>query len=144
MGLLVLLGTASYIVHSVNQTIRDSYAVWWVADMVIEHLHANNDAWPTSWDDLRDDYQTCVNRSGQPWQFAELRTRVAVDFAVDSQQLNDRIRQQEQPDFRVIWLQDGSDVHWQSREPNTMIFDYFKGNVAPQPVLTGAGGSSRG
>ena len=60
-------------------TIRNAYAVWWVGDMVVEHLDANNNQWPQSWEDLADDYDTCVANAGaSPWQFEELKSRVRV------------------------------------------------------------------
>jgi len=142
--LAALVVITGYSVYSVNQNIRNSYAVWWVADMVIEHLRANDNQWPDSWEDLRDDYRTCVDRSGQAWQFEELRSRVSVDFNVDSHALNAAVQQATEAEFRVIWLSDGSTVHWQSHEPNSMVFNYFKGVTSIEPVHTGFGGNAPG
>lgn len=130
------------IAYNVNQTIRDSYAVWWVSDMVIEHLRLNDDTWPTGWNDLRDDYETCVERSGQPWTFEELRNRVTIEFDANVSELKDRSRGREQPDFSVIWLSDGSDSHWTGHEPNTKLLQYFNETTPPAPLRTGFGGSS--
>ena len=110
--------------------------------MVIEHMIANDNQWPSSWGDLRVDYQTCVNRSGEPWTFDELQARVLVDFTVDSKELSAAIQARSQPDFRVIWLSDGTESHFQSHEPNTMIFNYFKGVSPAAPVSTGFGGAA--
>ncbi len=73
--------------NRVAQSISGSYAVWWVADMVVEHLDANDGEWPKNWNALRDDYQTCVKRSGRPWEFEQLRTRVAVDWDANPKKL---------------------------------------------------------
>lgn len=137
-----LLAIAAYGVYdSFDRKLRNCYAVWWVADMVIEHLIANDDEWPSSWDDLRDDYQTCANRSGKPWTFEELNARVSVDFTINGKELSAACKTLSQPNFRVIWLTDGTASHWQSHEPNTMIFNYFKGISSAQPTVAGFGGS---
>lgn len=130
---VVLSGVAAtgwFYANRVNRTIRGSYAVWWAADMCIEHLEANGGTWPRSWDDLRDDYQTCVNRSGQPWTFDEIRERVEIDWDADPQQLLEQ-SSNESADVRVIWLRDGTVAYWQGREPNQIILDYLKSKQVP-------------
>jgi hypothetical protein len=66
---------------------HDAYAVWWVADMVIEYMETHDGAWPQGWDDLREPYDTCVRRSGRPWTFEHLRDRVDVDWEADPARL---------------------------------------------------------
>ena len=122
---LVLVFGAFLIYRNIDTTIRNSYAQWWVADMVKVHLSANEQRWPKSWDDLRDDYEVCVKRSGRPWTFDELRSRVVVDWNVDVQSLKATPLVHEQVPFRVIWLRDGSSSHWSKHEPNRMIWDYL-------------------
>lgn len=139
-AIIVVIGV--YTVYNVNQTIRNSYAVWWVADMVIEHLKSNDNNWPVDWNDLRDDFQVCVERSGQPWTFDELQNRVTVDFDINGPKLKDSAQGLAKPNFCVIWLTDGTDSHWASREPNTKILNYFNGTTPADPVVTGFGGSS--
>ncbi|MFO0976955.1 MAG: hypothetical protein U0996_11195 [Planctomycetaceae bacterium] len=121
----ITVALAAYWVYSTNQTLRNSYTVWWAADMVIEHMTANDNQWPASWDDLRDDYETCVKRSGRPWTFDEIQSRVIIDFSVDGKALVASAASLSRPSFRVIWLSDGSDSHWESHEPNTMILNYL-------------------
>ena len=112
--------------------------------MVIEHLKANGDHWPSSWDDLRDDYVTCTERSGQPWQFEDLRKRVIVDFSADVMVLKAQVAEPEETQIRVIWLSNGSDVHWQSRDPNRLVAEYLKGSsTTAEPVTPGFGGVGR-
>jgi len=106
-------------------TIRNAYAVWWVGDMVVEHLDANNNQWPQSWEDLADDYDTCVANAGaSPWQFEELKSRVRVDWNANT---NDLISRQSsgEPDFKVIWLADGTSGSWAGAEPNQIVLDYL-------------------
>lgn len=109
----------------VNNTIRNAYAGWWVGDMVVEHLRANNDEWPKNWDDLTDDYQTCVANAGaQPWGFDELRNRVKIDWnAVPT----DLAQQQSdgEPEFNVIWLSNGTNASWADAEPNEIVLRYL-------------------
>lgn len=110
-----------------QQAVRNSYAVWWVADMVVEHLDANAGEWPKGWGDLKDDYQLLVGTSEPAWSFEELQSRVEVkwDARPDElvQQAGDGI-----PAFRVIWLSDGTDSHWSGREPNQIVLDYLIDN----------------
>ena len=106
-----VIAAVAYYVNSVNQAMRNSYAVWWAADMVVEHMEANNSQWPQNWEDLRDDYQTCVRRSGQPWQFDELQHRVKIDWDVNPHELVDQ-QLEGIPQFRAIWLADGTDSYW--------------------------------
>lgn len=120
---VVLLAVSAIL--DVKKSIRGSYAAWWTADMCIEHMAANNGKWPRSWDDLRDDYQTCVERSGQPWTFDELSSQVEIDWeASPIERLP--IDDDSDNDLRVIWLRGRSVAHWHGREPNTMIFEYLK------------------
>jgi hypothetical protein len=115
----------------VNQMSRDSYAVWWVADMCVEHMATNNGDWPRNWDDLRDDYQACVARSGQPWSFDELSARVAIDWDADPHRLASLAANSgAMRDFRVIWLRNGSDAHWEGSEPNQIVLDYIRSQDA--------------
>ena len=52
---LVLLWTTA---KDIEKAITTSYQQEWVASMCVEHMKANNNQWPRSWDDVRDDYQT--------------------------------------------------------------------------------------
>lgn len=121
---MIVVGVIFFFVQTISQKTRNAYAVWWVGDMVVEHMESNQGKWPTNWEELRDDYQTCAKRSGQPWRFDDLKRRVTIDWEVDPQIL---ISHQDsgQPEFRVIYLTDGSDTHWQNKEPNQMVLDYL-------------------
>ncbi len=123
LTIALVVGGAWFAYHKVDASVRNSYAVWWVAAMVIEHMQAHDGDWPKDWSDLNDDYELCVRRSGRPWTFEELRGRVIVDWQADTKQLTDQARRG-QP-FRVIWLADGTDSHYQSHEPNKMLSAYF-------------------
>ena len=110
--------------------------------MVTEHLKANENEWPRSWDDLRDDYDTCVARSGQPWTFDEIRRRVTIDFDVNTNELLEHARGKFEPNFSVIRLSDGTDSHWHDREPNETIRKYLNATMESPSLHTGFGGSA--
>jgi len=121
------VGGGWYFYYRIDTVVRNAYAVWWVADMVIHHLESTDDRWPTGWDDLRDDYEALTRESGRPWTFEELSRRVEVDWAAEPLQLARRAREL-QP-FRVVRLADGSDHHYRDHEPNRMPADYFRGSA---------------
>jgi hypothetical protein len=110
-----------------DNAVRNYYAQWWVADMVTLHLDANHQQWPRSWDDLVDDYEVCVARSGRPWSFEELSERVVVDWNTETQYLRTIPPQRGRPPlFRVIWARYGSTAPLGRKEPNTIIAEYLR------------------
>jgi len=123
--ILSVIAIGFWTTYSVDKTVRGAYAVWWVADMCIEHMEANDGKWPENWDELRDDYQTCVDRSGQPWTFDELASQVEMDWDANPIELVP-LADDSAVELRVIWLSNGSDAHWAGREPNQKIVDYLK------------------
>ena len=138
----VLVGVVSagfYIVtiahHYYSVTVPNCYAVWWVADMVIEHLESNGDRWPTNWDDLQDDYDACVKRSGPAWTFEELRDRVTVDWNADPSELVRSFADTEGPPFLVIKVRNNVNVYWGHQEPNRKILEYLKAHHATMRSL---------
>ena len=115
-------------VIGMKNTIRNAYAVWWVGDMVVEHLKANNDEWPRGWDELLDDYDTCVATVGAaPWEFDELRRRVRIDWNADTNLLASQQTDGE-PEFKAIWLADGTSSSWTDAEPNQIVLNYLNRN----------------
>lgn len=127
---LLLVGVVGYVAYTVHRTVTkhipNSYAVEWVAGMVIGHMEANDGVWPDGWDALRDDYAAAVEGSGKPWTFDELRTRVAVDWDADPERLLATASEDNDIPFKVIWLTDGSSAHWAGWEPNRMILDFLQ------------------
>lgn len=128
-----VLGLGVYVVRSIDSSVRNMYAVWWVGDMIVMHLEKNEDRWPESWDDLRDDYDACVEEAGQPWTFQELRNRVEIDWNADPEALR-ALPPDENGDapFRVVRLRDGSEAYYVGREPNRMIHRYLQ-KLPPDP-----------
>ena len=135
LGLVLFCTVAVVLIYRhIDTTIRNSYAQWWVANMVTLHLDVNEQQWPRSWSDLRDDYDVCTERSGKPWTFEELSERVTVDWRVETDTLRSLTSNSDRPPFRVIWLSDGSSTHWESLEPNAMIAEYLKLHPAVKEV----------
>lgn len=123
------------VLHRVtSSTVPNSYAVWWVADLVILHMEANEGAWPTGWDDLQDDYVTATETSGEPWTFESLQERVQVDWDADPDVLARATPSDDEPPFRVIWLRDGGGEHWAGQEPNQMILEYLQEHPESLPA----------
>lgn len=120
VGVVLTIVIGVWMVHQTLEGVRNSYAVWWVADLVVVYMETNENRWPRNWDDLREPYTICTGRSGAPWTFEELQSRVDVDWQADPTRLA------KQSSFRVIWLKDGSDAHWESRNPNTIIREYLQ------------------
>jgi hypothetical protein len=125
VAVVVALGAGAWTVYLALESVHNAYAVWWVADMVVEHMKANDGAWPNDWDDLRDDYETCTARSGRPWSFEDLSTRVTVDWHAQPSRLAEQARRDSVSPFRVIWLANGSESHWEGMEPNQIIVRYL-------------------
>ena len=71
--LAVLVAGGGFIVwlgYQVAQVPANAYAVWWTADLVIEHMEKHAGAWPHSWEELRTTSEqaykgtTSTNRDG--------------------------------------------------------------------------------
>jgi hypothetical protein len=134
----IAAGYGMYVLRTIQDFVsvgvRDMYAQWWVADMVIEHMASHDGAWPRNWDDLRRPYATCVQQTGsEPWNFDELRDRVEINFEANPKELAKATPPTEtKPPFRVIYLRNGKVRHYQGREANQMVWDYLTtGRVRP-------------
>ena len=125
----VVFTAASFGAYRLYQVVQivlhDPYYVEHTAGYVIDYMKANDNRWPTSWDDLRQANLQHVD----DWQkFEVLKENVVIDWTARPEILvkakfddNDH-----QPAFRVIWLRNGSDIHWSSTEPNRSIWDYLQ------------------
>ena len=53
----VIIAVAAFFAYAVYQTnhviVPNAYAVWWTADLVIDHMERHDGAWPRSWEELR-------------------------------------------------------------------------------------------
>ena len=138
----VLLAGAGFIVwfgYQVMQVPRNAYAVWWTADLVIEHMEKHGGSWPRSWDELRVTSEQAykgtasTNRDGT-WiaefrprdSIDELERRVEIEWKADTKKLAETDFKGKGPPFRVIWLRNGKTTHYSGKEPNDMVLEYLK------------------
>ncbi|MCL4692369.1 MAG: hypothetical protein KJ060_07655, partial [Candidatus Hydrogenedentes bacterium] len=144
IGVFTAIGAAGlcgvgWFLYQAIQIPTDAYAVWWTADLVIEHMERNGGAWPKSWDDLRSAYDTAdkgnvsTERDGTTIvefrprdSIEELQKRVEIDWNADPTALVNTDFSDQGPPFRVIGLKSGKDTHYAGREPNTMVLEYLK------------------
>jgi hypothetical protein len=124
-GLLVVGFFVHSVVNTVTVVVPNAYAIEWAAVFIIEHMEANQNRWPRSWADLKDEYDQQV-ASGHPpaptWQ--ELQSRVQIDWNVDVRSLA-MADAKNHPPFRALWLSDGTNSHWEGSEPNHNILQYL-------------------
>lgn len=126
LGVVGGLGYLGYVAHRyATVTVPNAYAVEWVGSMVVGYLRQNDGRWPQSWDDLRPIYDQHVEKSGRPWTFEELKSRVVVEWDVDVERLRQMPPSADGPPFRVIRLRDGGQEYWGGHEPNAMVHRYL-------------------
>jgi len=137
--LLSIIGLVVWFGYQVSQVRPNAYAVWWTADLVIEHMERHGGAWPQSWEELRatsdQAYKGAVstNRDGI-WiaesrpraRIDELQQRVEIDWNADPRELAKTDFTESGPPFRVIWLRNGRSTHYSGKEPNDMVLEYLK------------------
>ncbi|MCW5557753.1 MAG: hypothetical protein KIT22_07970 [Verrucomicrobiae bacterium] len=143
---LILIALAitggAFIVWFANQVAQvspNAYAVWWTADLVIEHMETHAGAWPRNWEELRltseiADRGTTSTNHGNPWiaefrpraSIEELQRRVEIVWQADPGQLVKSEFKPGEPPFQVIRLRNGKSHHYTGKEPNEMILDYLK------------------
>ncbi len=118
-----IFGYFAYV--QLDEIVRDSYAQWWVADMLIDYMERNHGAWPQNWDDLREPYEILAGRSGPTWSFDELQKRVGIQFDASPSELVKANNAGDQPPFRVVYLNNGKQHWWAGHEPNAVILKYL-------------------
>ncbi|MEX1098314.1 MAG: hypothetical protein WED34_19875 [Planctomycetales bacterium] len=97
-----------------------AYAVWHTAEAIIAYMEQHDDMWPTNWEDLRPYARTGPNT------FEELQERVGIDWNANPEELAKATPLAGKPPFRVIWLKDGTGIHYEGMEPNQMILEYLQ------------------
>ena len=111
--------------HNIETT-RSTYAALLVAEMCVTHMKSNGQAWPTCWEDLSDDFQPCLARSGQTWAFADLEQRIAVDWRADPVQVLAN------PDSAaVIWIVAEPDATFRGLSPNDILVRHLSAPKKP-------------
>lgn len=130
---LTVMGAAVWFVHAGVQSIHEAYAVWWTADLVIEHMELNKGSWPRSWEELQATWEHAHRQppeSNRPrLSIEELRRVVEIDWTADPRELvKAKLPEQLEsaPPFNVIRLRNGSSAHWEGKEPNYSVLEYLK------------------
>ena len=136
---VILAGVA--FLRNLQETILDAYRVWDAARAIEAYMDAHPGEWPSDWDELVHFAEgTGINSIGG--RFRTLHEHVMIDFEFDPPTAAAEISDEDvDPNFKVIWLRNGSSVHWAGAEPNKLIFDYLKSKKfggAAQPGDSGA------
>lgn len=106
----------------------EAYAAWDTGTLLVEYLRANDDHWPSSWDDLLTvldlprgaDIVLYGSSGGNAACARSLRERIAVDWSFDPAQI---------ADANPVTRPDGSGfgVLWEGGDPNEMVREYLRG-----------------
>ena len=110
--------------HNIEVT-ESAYAARLVAQMCVEHMKANAIAWPKNWDELEDDFETIVARSGQTLTFADLRERVDVDWNVNPNEAELGIDAKP-----VVWVASDPSATFYGLHPNEIVSRYLATTTA--------------
>lgn len=125
--LLLILLYGSYTVYRVAHVhVPNAYAMERTGGLIVEHLRANDNAWPKGWEDLRDDFGAANAASRTSFTFEELQQRIEIDWDADPVALAKVKPSSDKPPFRVVGIRDGKDVAWGATEPNRMIHEYLR------------------
>lgn len=153
LGIIIALAAcfAYAVYHTAHVTVPNAYAVWWTADLVIDHMERHNGAWPRSWEELgltsEQAYKGTVSTNHDGTMIAEfrprnsineLRERVEIDWKAEPMELVKADFKKKGPPFRVIWLRNGKSTHYSGREPNEMILEHLKWKAKQKATLGGS------
>ena len=102
-----------------------AYELWLAEEVLVNHLAANNGAWPRDWDDLQSTY----DRRGEDFPggttIERLQEFVDIDFRFDPTFATNSItKDASEPTFEAIWLKNGTSRQYE--KPNQRIFNYLK------------------
>ena len=112
---LAILGAWS--LYEVTESVTDAYSMECMSLVIVEHLRSE-DAWPTSYEDLADDYQVVLNRTGGVGPWSEVCNRVNVHFDIDIETAAS--------DTRFISLMSGRQAELSNPHPNERISNYLR------------------
>lgn len=122
----------SVVYRSVTRAVENAYAVWNVADLIVDHMRANDDQWPRGWSDLADACRARHPTDDVDRMMDHYHERVEVDFSADPRALKaapfDPATQQRP--FDVV--RHRHPPHSYYSEPNVIIWSYLNG---PEPRL---------
>jgi hypothetical protein len=105
----------------------DVYVPDGAAYLVIEHMKANDGAWPRSWEELHKTFLSIQERNGvlRGFRWEEYPRRVGIDFTADPAKLARAKERRDESPFHVIW----SLAHPEARtpvDPNIRLLKYLR------------------
>ena len=112
--LAIGLGVYGYI--SLTEKIRDSYAQWGTAEMIIA-FEEENDKMPSNWENLSQFSDRAYHSVGL--SFDEVRDRIVINFSELDRLREYYMRTQDVPE--IIQTSSGEDWHWGGAEPNQLV-----------------------
>ena len=112
---IAILGAWS--VYEVTESVADAYSMECMSLVIVEHLSTKG-VWPASYEDLADDYQIVLKRTGGVGPWSEVCKRVNVDFGIDIETAASSTR--------FITLRSGREAELSNPHPNERISDYLR------------------
>lgn len=105
--------------------LNDAYALWGAGEMVVNYMDHHEGRWPKGWNDLKPYFDAGGGRVGG-WSFEEYQRRVAIRWDIDPAVLEAASKANPRPTFRVIWATQGSADAIGDRDPNEILYHYFR------------------
>ncbi len=112
------LGGVWYSIRFTSSLVRDAYASDWTTEFLLLHLKANDNQWPKSWEDLRDEHASRYP-SSCPFTLIEIQDRVELRFDIDTAKVVDS-----EPPTEFLRLKSGTGANFNG-EPNERINQYL-------------------
>lgn len=130
ISLAIIAGVvfAAVAIYRVSELPVDAYASDWTATFIIEHLKTSDNQWPTSWADLRDEYDRLPD-CYRSWSFTHFQERVQIRFDLTSDQVRDA-----EPPLEAIRLTSGRRVSYDG-DPNVNVRKYLRTGVGGMESL---------
>lgn len=112
---IAILG--AWFLYEVTESVTDAYSMECMSLVIVEHLSTGS-GWPTSYEDLADDYQVVLKRTGGVGPWSEVCNRVNVDFGIDIETAVS--------ETRFITLRSGRQAELSNPPPNERISTYLR------------------
>jgi hypothetical protein len=110
---LILIAGGWMALKESGEQVRDAYCLDWASAAIVQHLDDNKGHWPEDWNDLKPAFDK-VTASDQSFGFAEVRSRVNVDFGVNPAEPIAANRS-------FVTLRSGRGVRWDNPDPDERI-----------------------
>ena len=121
-------GVTMYMLSKAEDGVKDDFAPFWAAELIVEHLKSNEDRWPASWEDLRITWDFI---SAEGWKygdqpFEDMQKRVVVDFGADAGTVASSAGAP-----RLVSRAKSPEEEFTGEDPNTRIHDYLRKKYDP-------------